>query len=98
MEVAAVDPVLANLGPILTLVGVIAAAWFTYRGSNRKLKADTGLQLLNERQEEVAELRKELSEARRRERLQGDYIGELRRHISDGNPPPAPSWPPGLTA
>jgi len=29
-------------------------------------------------------------------RIQGDYIGQLRRHIADGNPPPPPAWPDGL--
>lgn len=29
-------------------------------------------------------------------RVQGDYIGELRRHIADGRPPPPPPYPSGL--
>lgn len=90
------DPLLKNLGPILTLLGVLGAAYFTYRASNRKLTTDSGLQLLNEHQEEIASLRREVGELRRAQRLQGDYIGELRRHIADGNPPPPPPWPPGL--
>lgn len=90
------DPILTFLGPILTLLGVLGAAFFTYRASNRKLKADTGLQLLNEHQEEIASLRKELADLRRTQRLQGDYIGALRRHIADGSPPPPPAWPEGL--
>ncbi len=90
------DPLLSNLSPILTLVGVIAAAWFTYRGSNRKLKSDSGLALLNEHQEEIAHLRAEVAALRRTQRIQGDYIGSLRRHIADGNPPPPPPWPEGL--
>ena len=90
------DPILTNLQPILTLAGVVAAAWFTYRGSNRKLKTDSGFQLLNEHQEEIADLRRELAAVRRTQRIQGDYIGALRRHIADGNPPPPPPWPDGL--
>ncbi|GAB1642520.1 hypothetical protein [Krasilnikovia sp. MM14-A1259] len=90
------DPLLTLLGPTLTLLGVLGAAFMTYRASNRKLHSDSGLQLLNERQEEVASLRKELSESRRRERIQGDYIGVLRRHIADGDSPPPPAWPDGL--
>lgn len=90
------DPVLKNLGPFLALLGVIAASYMTYRASNRKLKTDSGLQLLNERQEENAELRRENAELRRAQRLQGDYIGQLRRHIADGNGPPPPPWPDGL--
>ncbi|BEL07814.1 hypothetical protein Q0Z83_060050 [Actinoplanes sichuanensis] len=90
------DPLLTYLGPILTLTGVLGAAFFTYRASNRKLKADTGLALLNEHQEEIASLRKELADVRRTQRIQGDYIGQLRRHIADGSPPPPPAWPDGL--
>lgn len=92
------EPILNNVGPILTLFGVIAAAWFTYRGSNRKLTSDSGFQLLNEHQEEIAELRKEIAVLRRNQRIQGDYIGVLRMHIADGNPPPAPPWPENLVA
>ncbi len=90
------DPLLTHLGPILTLLGVLGAALVTYRASNRKLKADTGLALLNEHQEEIATLRREVAELRRMQRLQGDYIGALRRHIADGSPPPPPAWPEGL--
>jgi hypothetical protein len=92
-----VDPLLTNLGPILTLLGVLVAAFFTYRASTRQLHANTGLQLLNEHQEEIANLRKELADLRRMQRIQGDYIGQLRRHIADGSPPPPPAWPEGLT-
>lgn len=90
------DPLLTNLGPILTLLGVLGAAFFTYRASNRKLKSDSGLQLLNEHQEEIAELRKEVAALRRTQRMQGDYIGVLRRYIADGGSPPPPAWPDGL--
>ncbi len=90
------DPLLKNLGPILTLLGVLGAAYFTYRTSNRKLKADSGLKLLNEHQEEIAVLRKEIAALRRTQRIQGDYIGVLRMHIADGHPPPPPSWPDSL--
>ncbi|GLW32284.1 hypothetical protein [Actinoplanes regularis] len=90
------DPLLTNLGPILTLLGVLGAAFFTYRASNRKLRADTGLQLLNEHQEEIAALRQRIAQLERTQRIQGDYIGQLRRHIADGQPPPPPAWPEGL--
>ncbi len=92
------DPLLNNLSPILTLIGVLAAAFFTYRGSNRTLKNDSGFQMLNEHQEEIATLRAELVEMRRSRRLQDDYIGQLRMHIIDGSPPPPPPWPTGLTS
>jgi hypothetical protein len=94
--VAALDPLLTVLGPILTLIGVVAAAYFTYRGSNRKLKADSGLALLNEHQEELVILRARIATLEKTQRIQGDYIGRLRRHIADGQPPPPPGWPDSL--
>lgn len=92
------DPLLKNLGPILTLLGVVVAAYLTYRASNRKLRTDSTFQLLNEHQEEIQELRKEIAALRRTQRIQGDYIGQLRRHIADSEPPPPPAWPDGLVA
>lgn len=92
------DPLLDNLSPILTLLGVITAAWFTYRGSNRKLQSDSGMQLLNERQEEVATLRAENRTLRTEGRVKDDYIAVLRRHIADGQAPPPPPWPDSLVS
>jgi transposase-like protein len=80
----------------ITAFGVIASSYLTSQVSNRKLKTDSGLQLLNEHQEEIAELRKEIAALRRTQRIQGDYIGVLRRHIADGQPPPPPGWPDSL--
>jgi uncharacterized membrane-anchored protein YhcB (DUF1043 family) len=84
------------LGPAMALVGVIAAAYFTYRVSNRKLKTDSGQQLIDQHQEDIQELRKEVASLRRTQLIQGDYIGQLRRHIADGEPPPPPPYPSGL--
>lgn len=91
------------LGPLLTLVGAIAAAYLTYRVSTRKLKTDSGQQMIDQHQEDIKDLRAGRAEDRvriaaleRNQRIQGDYIGELRRHIADGRPPPPPAWPDGL--
>lgn len=84
------------IGPLLTLVGVIAAAFFTYRVSNRKLKTDSGQSMIDQHQEDIVELRKEIAALKRTQRIQGDYIGQLRMHIADGKPPPPPKWPDGL--
>jgi hypothetical protein len=88
-----VEPI---IGPLLTLVGVIAAAFFTYRVSNRKLKTDSGQSMIDQHQEDIVELRKEIAALKRTQRIQGDYIGQLRMHIADGKPPPPPKWPDGL--
>jgi uncharacterized membrane-anchored protein YhcB (DUF1043 family) len=91
------------LGPAMALVGVIAAAYFTYRVSNRKLKTDSGQQMIDQHQEDIAALRAErqkdsarIADLEKTQRIQGDYIGSLRRHIADGEPPPPPPYPSGL--
>lgn len=84
------------IGPLLTLVGVIAAAYFTYRVSNRKLRTDSGNQMIDQLQEELVRQGAQIATLQRIQRIQGDYIGSLRRHIADGNPPPPPAWPDSL--
>lgn len=80
----------------ITTFGVVSAAYLTNRVSNRKLKADAGQQMIDQHQEEIIELRNRIASLERTQRVQGDYIGQLRRHIADGNPPPPPAWPDGL--
>jgi predicted outer membrane lipoprotein len=98
-----VDPFLKVLGTALGALGVITAAWLTFKASRAKQRADTSMQMIDQHQEDIVELRKESTEQRQRigslertQRIQGDYIGELRRHISDGRPPPPPPYPEGL--
>lgn len=90
------DPVVGVVGGILTLVGVVASGLLTKRGSDKKLKADGAQLMIDQLQEEMGTLRKEVADLRRIQRVQGDYIGQLRRHIADGNPPPPPAFPSGL--
>jgi membrane protein implicated in regulation of membrane protease activity len=96
----AVEPI---VGPLLALIGAVAAAYLTYRVSSRKLKTDAGQQMIDQHQEDIAALRTEtaaqwgrINQLERVARVQGDYIGELRRHIADGRPPPPPPYPSGL--
>jgi hypothetical protein len=96
----AVDPI---VGPLLTLVGVVAASYLTYRVSSRKLQTDQGQQLMDQHQEDIRELRADRAADRARIlaqdrviRTQADYIGELRRHIANAEAPPPPPYPPGL--
>jgi hypothetical protein len=92
-----VDPLLTTgLGPLLALLGALGAAYLTYRVSNRKLRSDSGHQMIDQLQEELKGVRAELAASQRANRLQGDYIGVLRRHIANGDPPPPPAWPEGL--
>jgi hypothetical protein len=95
-----VDPVLTGG---LTLLGVIVASYLTYRASTRKQRSDNGQQMIDQHQEDIAELRKEstvqrgrISTLERTQRIQGDYIGQLRKHIADGHPPPPPPYPDAL--
>jgi hypothetical protein len=88
-----VEPI---IGQILTLVGATAAALLTFRVSTRKIRADSENSKIDQHQEDNAELRKENAALRRQVRVQGDYIGRLRRHIADEQPPPPPPWPDSL--
>lgn len=90
------DPVTAVVGAFITLIGVVVAGYFTYRASIKKLRSDSGQQAIDQYQEDIAEMRKEITQLKRQVRIQGDYIGQLRRHIADGQPPPPPPWPEGL--
>ena len=87
------DPI---VGTILTVAGAIAAAFLTYRVSNRKLRSDTGQQMIDQHQEDITSLRGRVAQLEKTQRIQGDYIGQLRMHIADGKPPPPPKWPDGL--
>ena len=89
------DPI---IGVAVTALGVVAAAYLTNRVSNRKLKSDAGQQMIDQHQEDIAALRTRVAQLERNQRIQGDYIGQLRRHIADGQPPPPPAWPDGLVA
>ncbi len=84
------------VGPALALIGAVAAAYLTYRVSNRKLRTDSGQQMIDQHQEDIVSLRGRVAQLERTQRIQGDYIGQLRMHIADGLPPPPPKWPDGL--
>lgn len=84
------------VGAFLTLAGVLISTLLTKRGSDRKLRSDVGQQMIDQLQEEVKGLRGELAGVQKVQRIQGDYIGQLRRHIADGQPPPPPPFPDGL--
>lgn len=94
---------------VTILVAVVTAAvsglvgWFGYLASRRNNRADNAQKMIDQHQEDIVELRREASTQRtqishleRNQRIQGDYIGQLRKHIADGNPPPPPAWPDGL--
>lgn len=80
----------------VTVLGVIAASLFTYRVSIRRQRADANQQMIDQHQEDILSLRLRVASLEQVARIQGDYIGQLRRHIADGQPPPPPPWPMGL--
>ena len=81
---------------LITSAAVMIGGLLTYVVSKQKVRSDSGQQMIDQHQEDIAELRKEMAFLRRQQRIQGDYIGQLRRHIADGEPPPPPAWPAGL--
>lgn len=88
---------------LITTVGVAFGGWLTFLASRRKQASDAGQQMIDQHQEDIAELRedrdeqkREIAALRRTQMIQGDYIGQLRRHIADGEPPPPPPYPSGL--
>jgi uncharacterized membrane protein YgaE (UPF0421/DUF939 family) len=88
-----VNPVLSG---VLTLAGIVVASVFTYLASTRNKRTDAAQQMIDQHQEDLMNLRVRVVALERIARIQGDYIGQLRRHIADGEPPPPPSWPTGL--
>ena len=90
------DPLIGLVGAALTLVGVLVSAYFTKRGSDRKLKQDAGQKMIDQLQEELARQGKEIATLQRVQRIQDDYISQLRRHIADRQEPPPPPWPSSL--
>lgn len=84
------------LAPALTLVGVLVASYFTYRASTRKQRSDSGQLMIDQHQEDIDKMRREIRVLQKQVRIQGDYVGRLRRHIADGQPPPPPPWPDSL--
>ena len=78
-----------------TLLGGIAT-WRTAHtqsedAEGKRLEAHMDRQ---DRRIEALEHENELS--KHRERVRDDYIQQLRKHISDGSPPPPPQWPHAL--
>ncbi len=95
------------MNPILSAVIAAAAstllAYLTYLASRRNNRADNAQKMIDQHQEDIKELRQEaasqrteMNTMRRTQRIQGDYIGQLRQHIADGRPPPPPPYPEGL--
>lgn len=88
---------------LITSAAVVIGGLLTYLVSKQKLRSDSGMQMIDQHQEDIKELRTErakdserITRLERAQRIQGDYIGQLRKHIVDGRPPPPPPYPDGL--
>lgn len=88
---------------LITAASVLIGGLLTYLVSRQKVRSDSGQQMIDQHQEDIAALRAErvkdsqrIDRLERVARIQGDYIGDLRRHIANGDPPPPPPYPSGL--
>ncbi|MFI7547198.1 hypothetical protein [Actinoplanes sp. NPDC049599] len=81
---------------VIPAVGAGLGAWFGYMALRRNNRTDNAQKMIDQHQEDIGVLRTRVGQLERTQRIQGDYIGQLRRHIADGNPPPPPAWPQGL--
>ena len=88
------------IGPLV--VGLIAAVagWVTTRIQHRGKPENALIDQLQEEmttmRKDIADLKLEQNQAKKRERIRDDYINKLRRHIEAGMPPPPHEWPEGL--
>lgn len=87
------NPILAA---VVTAIGAALVGWFGYLASRRNNRADVGQRMIDQHQEDITVLRGRVGTLERQMRIQGDYVGDLRRHIADGRPPPPPPYPSGL--
>lgn len=84
---------------VVGLVGV----WISDRTQMKRMVSDANSVLVDNLQEERKEIKQDLQQLKRhvgglmlQGRYKDDYINELRAHIEAGNPPPPPTYPPGL--
>lgn len=94
------DVLLTTLGTILVAAIGALGAWATKRLPSAGEREN---KLIDQLQEDADRLRADavrlsemIARLEARERLLGDYVQALRRHIADELPPPAPEWPEGL--
>lgn len=90
----------ALINPLIVATIALTGAVVTNKAQNRGRPENA---LIDQLQEEMTSMRSDITalkteqaRSRRREQIRDDYINKLRRHIEDGNPPPAPEWPAGL--
>lgn len=78
------------------LIGVVLAAVISLMSVRMGRKGDRETAFIDRLEKRLEAVEQDLAESIRRERLMGDYLEELRRHIAAGSPPPPPPWPEGL--
>ena len=88
---------------VVAAVAAVLVGYFGLLANRARQRSDARNSRIDQYQEDIAELRKdrdsqqaEIRVLQRQVRVQGDYIGQLRRHIADGQPPPPPPYPDGL--
>lgn len=86
----------AVLASIIAGLSMLFGGYLTFRANRAKDRVDAGQRMIDQHQEDIVSLRVRVATLENAARIQGDYIGQLRRHINDGEPPPPPPWPNGL--
>jgi outer membrane murein-binding lipoprotein Lpp len=80
----------------ITVCGTWLATKVQHKGKPENALIDQLQEEMGAMRQDITDLKTEQQKSKRRERIRDDYINKLRRHIEDGNPPPAPDWPEGL--
>lgn len=93
MDWALVGPIIVG---VIAVVGTLVSTRIQHRGKPENALIDQLQEEMGSMRSDIAELKLEQQRSKKRERIRDDYINKLRRHIEDGNPPPAPDWPAGL--
>lgn len=81
---------------LIAVAGTLASTKIQHRGKPENALIDQLQEELLAMRKDITDLKLEQQQSRRRERIRDDYINQLRQHIADQKPPPAPEWPKGL--
>jgi hypothetical protein len=74
------------LAAVFTAAGILISSFFTYLASTKNKRSDVGQQMIDQHQEDIAEMRGQIKALQQQARIQCDYIRQLRRHIYDAQP------------
>lgn len=94
------DTALQVAGTVIVALIAAAVTWITtkvqHRGKPENALIDQLQENIKEMKADIAVLKTEQTNSKRRERIMADYVNSLRQHIESGSPPPPPPWPSAL--